>query len=92
MEFLNFSFFCFRKEGGSRKALGLSNVLGVFNSFLFREEFRDQAHMSPRVCCLFPCCGSFPTGTEPDRQVDPLERKHPYFLPCPLVKNQEEAM
>lgn len=25
------------------------------------------------------------TGPEPDRQVDLLERKHPYFLPCPFT-------
>jgi hypothetical protein len=31
------------------------------------------------------------TGPEPDRQVDLLERKHPYFLPCPFIQNEEEA-
>jgi hypothetical protein len=32
------------------------------------------------------------TGPEPDRQVNLLERKHPYFLPCPFILNKEEAV
>jgi hypothetical protein len=61
----------------------LGFLIGLFGSF--REEFREKVHIFFGVY-LFPLVWIFvSTGTEPDRQVDPLERKHPYFLPCPLV-------